>query len=219
MVAKQGSRTDLNGFKRRVEGYRRFNDIYDDPESLEVVAKYPRFARQLYNRTRPPPPQLELELRPWQNRLVELLDGSPVKRRIIWVWSLASSTGKSTMLDYMISRKEVLVVQSSNINDVMYAYDEHDIIWYNVPRSTPLDAKFSSMLETLSDGGMIPSNKYESCNKRVNAHIVVTCNRAPIKDRLPDRIEEIHIEEPEIPLVPYDPTNNCPEGGWRDELE
>jgi len=215
-VGKQGSRTDLNGFRERAKLARSYGDLYDDAESLEVLAKYPRFARSVYDRTRPAPPQLELELRPWQNRLVTLLDEAVLKRRIIWVWSAASNLGKSTMKEYFYTRKKLLVINATTLDNIMYAYDEHEIIWWDVARSTPLNASFSSILETLSDGGIVPSNKYECSNKYVKAHIVVSSNRAPIFTRLPDRIVEVHIPEPEVPLVAYDPINNAPVGGWQD---
>jgi len=74
------------------------------------------------------------------------------------------------------------------INDTMYAYESQKVIWFDIPRQHPLDAELTSQLETLSDGGVVGSSKYKSSNKIVDAHIVVTTNRPPPDDKLPNRI-------------------------------
>jgi len=61
-------------------------------------------------------------------------------------------------------------------------------------RSDPLDATATDILEKLSNGGYVFSGKYESMQKYVNAHIVVTCNRPPPEDRLPQRCREFRID-------------------------
>lgn len=132
----------------------------------------------------------EVCLRSWQREIFGLLDGPVQTRRIFWIWSPLSGVGKSTtMRVYSDMHKNTVLVGCRKLSDLMHAYDgaTHRVIWYDLARSDPLDAEMTSVLETLSNGGMIFSGKYESCQKRVRCHIVVTTNRPPPDDRLPLR--------------------------------
>lgn len=194
-VGVRGSRNDIKSFRKAVDELpndKYFDDLHDNEEIAPVMAKYDRYARAYYNHKRNKLEPKEMELYPWQRDLMEYLEGEWETRNIYWVWSEASETGKSTMMQYVAERMRTLIANSSNINDVMYAYDEHRVIWIDIPRQQPLDAKMTSMLEALSNGGQLPSNKYASGMKRVRAHIVVSCNRMPPHDKLPKRLIEIH---------------------------
>jgi len=131
----------------------------------------------------------EIQLENWQKEVLLMVKGEVIPRRIIWIWSLDSQMGKTTFKKYVQHEfKEEFLLGSMNIRDTMYAYDAHRVIWFDIPRQQPLDADLTSQLETLSDGGIVNSSKYASQNKIVDAHIVVTTNRPPPEDKLPNRI-------------------------------
>lgn len=132
----------------------------------------------------------EIDLREDQQELLKLFDEDPQPRKIIWIWSTTTGAGKSTFLKYTMCHKNVLL--GSNFQNTMYMYDEsrHDIIWFDVPRQQPLDAEFTSMLEKLANQMPQVSTKYTSQEKLVIAHIVVSCNRPPPHDKLPERLIE-----------------------------
>lgn len=130
-----------------------------------------------------------IRLETWQREILDFLKGEPTPRRIIWIWSIQSSTGKTTFKKYVqATYPKTFLLGAMNLKDTMYSYTDQNIIWFDVPRQAPLDAEFTSQLETLSDGGIVNSTKYKTKNKIVSAHIVVTTNRPPPIDRLPNRI-------------------------------
>jgi len=130
-----------------------------------------------------------IDLTDWQREVMSMLLLEPTPRRIIWIWSLESSMGKTTFKKYVqFHLQQDFLLGSMKINDTMYAYESQKVIWFDIPRQHPLDAELTSQLETLSDGGVVGSSKYKSSNKIVDAHIVVTTNRPPPDDKLPNRI-------------------------------
>lgn len=137
-------------------------------------------------------PKPDIILENWQTEVLHMLQGEIIPRRIIWIWSLESSMGKTTFKKYVQSEyPKDFLLGSMSLKDTMYAYKSHKIIWFDIPRQQPLDAELTSQLETLSDGGIVNSQKYKTKNKQVMAHIVVTTNRPPPEDKLPNRLINI----------------------------
>lgn len=174
--------------------------------TLDIVRKVPTALRQLQNISRLRslldaeilPSKPILELRPWQVSCLEWLNGPVIPRRIGWVWSCTSSTGKSTFGRLVsLTLPSLLISGATKMCDLIFAYRPGvtKVIIFDMSRSEPLDALFSSILETLSNGGQVLSTKYEPCVKCVDAHILVLCNRAPIWDRLPNRIRDWCLDE------------------------
>lgn len=140
------------------------------------------------------PPVLDLDLRPWQLEVLSCLSGPVVPRRILWIWSTQSGRGKSTFYQHCCEKFNILP-GCLELRDTIRAYDGHPVVWFDLSRSDPLDAKMSSQLEVLSSGGWVMSWKYEPVRKLVSTHVVVSCNRAPIHDRLPQRIHDWCLDE------------------------
>jgi hypothetical protein len=197
--AKPGKRTDLDDFKIAVK--RKASDAELTEDHSEIMAKYPGFCykyRTMATTARLLELQEPLVLKmPWQQELFEHIDGPIPKRRITWLWSDESETGKTSTMQYMQKFKgsdSVLSCNSWKLADILYAYDEHKIIWFNLPRHEVVNDTVWKVLEQLSDGGLQFCGKYASMQKYVKAHIIVTTNLPPAKARemLPARIVEIH---------------------------
>lgn len=190
---KPGQRSDLDEAVRLLEeGKSPMEIIKCNPGLL----KYSGHLRWYYDERKAllsPAPSV-LVLREWQTQVLTWLSGSPISRRIYWIWSTQSARGKSTFYQYCCTKFNVLP-GCLELRDTMRAYNGHPIIWFDLSRSDPLDAKMSSQLETLSSGGWVMSWKYEPVRKLVCSHIVVSCNRPPIHDRLPQRIQEWCLDE------------------------
>lgn len=139
----------------------------------------------------------DLVLYPWQEELLRKLQ-EPVKlRRIFWVWSEDSNTGKSSMRMICESKGLKVCIGKNNLSNLMYCYNREPIIWIDIPRNTNIK-DYLDLLETVSTGGFILSEKYESKKKLVISHVVVSSNIDPIyvTGQLPDRIEEIKAIKP-----------------------
>lgn len=191
----QGKRTDLETIRDLVKQGMAWVDIIDFvPQAMRYHKEIKMYRLALEEKKEP---EIEnLELRPWQQELFELLLGPVQTRRIFWIWSAHSGVGKTTtMRVYGDMYHGTILIGNRKMADLMHAYDvlTHRVIWFDLARSDPLDAEMTSILETLSNGGYVFSGKYESCQKRVKAHIVVTTNRPPPHDRLPQRIVEYRI--------------------------
>ncbi len=133
----------------------------------------------------------------WQRKLLASLKSeAPRRRRIFWVWSTTSKTGKSTFMQYLRENCNACV-GLWDLNNFLFIYQQSlaGIILFNLPRHQALDEKKLATLEALSDQGRIACGKYEGTEVMVAAHIVVFANIPPPDADLPDRIIEIHLDE------------------------
>lgn len=194
-VSKQGKRSDLEMIRDLVREGHSWVEIVDHvPSALRYrreVDSYRRELEELKER-----PMEEIKLRPWQEEFHASLDGPIKSRRIWWLWSPFSAVGKTTTMHaYAAKRPGELLVGDKVMSNLLCAYDKHRVIWFDFSRSDPLDASATTVLEQLSNGGPLFAGKYQSCQKWVSAHIVVTCNREPPVDRLPERIVAMYVDQ------------------------
>lgn len=194
-VSNQGKRSDLEHIRDLVKDGLTWVDIIDHVPQAMRYAKEIRAYRLALEEKK----DVEIEpvvLRDWQQELFSLLLGPVKTRRIFWVWSEHSAVGKTTtMRVFGDTYRSTVLSGTRKLSDLMHAYDvlTHRVIWFDLSRSDPIDAEMTTILEQLSNGGYVFSGKYESTQKRVKAHIVVTCNRPPPHDRLPERCVEYRI--------------------------
>jgi len=165
-----------------------------------VYAKYPNFVNsfaeeiKLENYEGP-----QFELCAWQKEVKELLSGPIVHRRIIWIWSDKSKTGKTLFMQHIASiyKNKYLITDDLDKKNVLYAYNGHHIIHIALPRDVSIAQLnfLKGTIELLSDGGLHMSSKYEARNKLVSAHIVVTSNQPPDVKSLPHRFLEYRVNQ------------------------
>lgn len=150
--------------------------------------------------TEPEPPKVDIELRPWQQQALAIIKQGFKKRQILWIWSRASETGKSTFKDYVMGEYglDSVLMGSFKWADTLHVYNKHKIIWFDLPRDQEWNDTIYRVLEQSSDGGVQTSTKYESVQKLIQAVIVCTSNQPPPKDRLPKRFIELNIDPPEV---------------------
>lgn len=199
-----GARTDLQDFMGHVRDGDSFWDLMNSHP--EIIAKYPAFVslyrntcvtRSYYADYPGLPGGLKEE---WQQKLCTMLEGPTVKRRIIWIWSRKSATGKTETMKYLESLwpgKVMAAGDSFKFADVMLAFQpENRVVWFNCPRGFEFHTTHRSVLEKFSDGGCLLSTKYVSVQKKVDVHVVITTNVPPtvVEEYLPDRIVELHAQ-------------------------
>ena len=209
-LPQKGARMDLHAVIADINSGQSFDDVFVD--NPEVAARYPGFvhhAIDMFRRNNAPAQQLILY--PWQHSILDMIESTPghlsdavPDRDIIWIWSVASSTGKTTFLRYLHSRYpgQVLTINDHRHNEVLNAiHDRVKVICFNLDRASGADKDvtlraFCSMLEKLSDRGVQRSTKYQG--RDVYLHdvwIFVTANIKPPtafpKAWLPNRCREI----------------------------
>lgn len=191
----RGTRTDV----------RDFVDFLRRPETTEemvmdqmgpMVLRFTRW-RELWRHYHPPSFQMEeIVLRPWQVGLMETLNGPWQRRKIYWIWSQASGTGKTTFSNYVFLRLKCLLTQDFNWSNLVYAVPTGlKVLWFNLPYDAVVNETVLTTLEKASDGGPVFSTKYESVQKVLCAHVVVTSNFEPPFERLRNRIVATCLDE------------------------
>lgn len=168
---------------------------------LYTIAQH--WCREVYANTR-----WELVQKPmwepyqWQDELNQELGDVPLTRRIYWIWSDESDTGKSTFFTEWVAfqfKSQYLPVTGFKYGDIITAYNDQKIVHLNLPRQEDEGGDkmmkiFYNCLEKLSDLGPQFSGKYQSTTKIVFAHICVTANRKPDPFALPMRFVEYKLE-------------------------
>lgn len=192
-----GRRSDLPKVAKSIKENGLSKTIEDFPDRFILYNRGMIALNDFYESKKLPPPDEEWEgLRPWEEAVLDLLNGPVRKRRIIWIWSKKSGTGKSAFQEY-VSREKSVYLGSDEHHKTMNSYDGEEVIWFDWARAQPHDAKFLAQIERLSNRTKQPIGMYGRANKLVVAHIVVTSNRPPPHIHIPERIVEFHIGPPE----------------------
>lgn len=138
-----------------------------------------------------------IDLYPWEERILEILALDPMHRRIIWIWSPESETGKTVFGQYVAAYFNRQYIGTSDLDpkNILYMYDQHRVIHFQLTRDlTSAQMEYlNGTLEKFSDGGIMMSGKYESTNKIVEAHVMVTSNQPPNLDKLRKRVWEFRV--------------------------
>jgi len=184
-----GNRVDLHYAREKILAKRKVSDCYEDPELDPITTKYPKWVEQVHS-TKKPDYKLEIELYEWQKLMLEILKDKPQHRRIIWIWSTGHKTGKTTFMEWVGQSLDVLPADG-NFADIMYAYDNNHVIWFDYTKHTVPDYE---TLEKFSNIGYKMSRKFHSLKKFVNSHIVVTSNMLPNEAKLPKRFHTVNVD-------------------------
>lgn len=196
---RQGHRSDLEHFKSAARDGMSMRELLESHS--EVVCKYPSFA-QKYVKMLKHEAYIASNVNAvpyeekWQQDLRAALQLPPVPRKIHWVWSKTSETGKTTTLKSLMHEFNVMPCNTWKKMDILHAYTDEKILWFNLPRATEVNATMWQVLEELSDGGVHLAAKYESQLTVVTAHIVVTTNHHPAaaQKALPKRLITYHAQ-------------------------
>lgn len=178
-------RTDLNDARKKILEHTSWRAVMQDPELTAVCARYGKWAREIWD-TRPlRTDDPGIHLYQWEAEVIGMLEEPVQKRRVIWIWSAESGTGKTTFFDYCSSKYNVL--PAGDYANTMYAYDGEGIIWFDLTRSQTGEHVPYHAIEKFSNATIHMSPKYASCRKKIVAHVVVTANIPPDETKLPNR--------------------------------
>lgn len=171
-----GARNDLHDAIEtlKAEGLKRVAELHP-----AVFVRNVRGLRELVKELETPPSDADFKPRPWQTRLLALLEKPPCDRKIIWVYDEAGNRGKSRLATHLIAEHGAITL-AGKICDMAYAYNKHPIVLFDITRK---QADFSSHLYSFAENlknGVIFSTKYESCVKIFKApHVVFFANTKP----------------------------------------
>lgn len=207
-LPRQGKRTDLSSLREAMMLGKPFTEICH--EHFDTVMKFPSGTRLLYSTLKPAEygRKVLIELRSWQKKLLSHLSTPYIPRQIIWIWSLSSTTGKTTFMQHVDSKYVVTTIQEfKDWNGLVHSFrKDTQVVHIDIPRAYTYADKTAEtlleILEKLSDHSAMSTTKYEGKRVYCDAHIVVTSNLPPPRAKLPNRFTEIcldnNLEEGEI---------------------
>jgi len=135
--------------------------------------------------------------RPWQSRILEILDTIPDRRTIFWVVDINGNKGKSFLCKYIALTRVVVIADGkkdnvfNQINNLVNVEEkEFNTVILDIPRHN-LDYINYGVLEKIKDG-LIYSGKYEGgiCIFR-NVHLIVFANDHPDRSTMSEDRWEI----------------------------
>ena len=183
--SNQGKRSELEDFKEAVQsGLKRSAAL---EEYSDVMAKYPRFAREYMDKHKELAPVTNHELRPWQTGLAEKLKQQPGDREIIFVVDTKGNAGKTWFAkNWCQTHINSQFMEPGKKADMAFTIcEETECLFVNVTRQQ-VDHLQYSFLEACKDG-LVFSPKYESGMKYLKPmHVVVMMNQDPDMTLLSD---------------------------------
>jgi len=186
----ESKRTDLNDARLKIQTHKSWAAVINDPDLSGVVSRFGQWSRSVYELRPIIIPGSGITLRNWQTEVMEYLAEPVRKRRIVWIWSKESATGKTTLFDYACETYRVL--PGTDYVNTLYAYDGQPIIWFDLSRHQTDEHIPYHALEKLSNQSVHLSTKYVTVTKYVSAHVVVTANVPPSEEKLPERCMMIY---------------------------
>lgn len=196
----QGKRTDINIFQRELESGKSFEQVARQENFVATAAKFQKFFTTYAGWVERDREDRELREeyatfvpRPWQARVLDIIAGGVIPRKIHWMWDPRGDVGKSYFAGYLDAVHGAFVGGFDKKADIAYAYNKQRIVVFDFPRGTD----FTSMYPILEDlkNGRISSPKYESKTKRFPIpHVFVFANDAPDQRRMSsDRWDVVRI--------------------------
>ena len=193
LKTRQGKRTDLESAKEAVVS----NEITTMKQMRtlfpSVAARFAPYCQALIDDYRKPIP-VEITLRPWQEKIIERLNGPPDDRKIYLVLDPVGGAGKTTFAKYIVSKyPDAQYFTTGRTVDLLHIAAESlpKIAVFDFTRSMEEPRPWTTI--ELVKNGFFCSTKYASRTVTMPIpHVVVFTNEDIEPGKLsPDRIHKI----------------------------
>lgn len=139
----------------------------------------------------------EIVLKPWQNRVLSIIEAPPHDRTIYFVYDSIGGAGKTTFAKYLQRGPhgaDVQVLHPARGVDICYLLKPRRIYVFDCPRASAEFVPWAT-IESIKDG-MVQNTKYECCQKVIETpHVFVFTNfECPEGKLSEDRIEYLYCE-------------------------
>lgn len=145
----------------------------------------------------------DVKWKPFQQKILDIIDGEISRRKIYWFWETTGNIGKSYVFKYVaLKLPKKVILGNGKMNDVFNQINKHiennnepEIVLIDVPRDYAETYFNYGGLENIKNG-FFYSGKYEGgkCLFKI-PHIIVISNEEPNYDKLSkDRYEVINLE-------------------------
>lgn len=175
-----GKRTDLDEFMIAHKNGLTMDDIYEQFPS--IIAKYPRFVRDVERRKRRRISELLVPRPGWQTELTSLLFSPTDQRTVNWYYDETGNTGKSYFAR-TFGGGIGYVITGGKHQDIFYAYNYESTVFFDWPRTA--EEQFPYGVAEAFKNGYFLSTKYESSTVRFQPpHVVILANFLPDQTKL-----------------------------------
>lgn len=192
----QGKRTDLDNAVAALKngGMKRVID-----EHPVAYVKFTSGLRALERALREKPRDLDFVPRPWQQRLLDILEAPADDRAIIWVTDPPGKVGKSVLANYLLKEKGATILQG-RLLDMAYIYQSEPIVVFDLSRTQAENCKHLYQFAEELKNGRVVSTKYEPEIKFFKPpHVVFFANFSYDRDAWSaDRVREFDSNSPEF---------------------
>lgn len=178
----QGKRSDLVEVQDAIKRGMGKREIYE--QYPLVAAKYPRFVAEgiQYFADDQVKDMKDFVPRAWQKDLLEILEGEPHDRHVIWVVDVDGAAGKSYLSKYLRKEQKAFYCNGGKGDNIVHAYQGERIAIFDYVRDSK-DYVNYGVIEQVKNGMMF-SGKYESGVKCYNVpHVVVFSNFEPDRSK------------------------------------
>lgn len=187
-----GQRNDINAVCAKLDEGKTVDELMLVPEFQRCISRCINFFRQYQSNIARTKGRASLDakmsnvvLRDWQTDLNNICSGAPDSRKVYWYFDEYGNTGKSFMVDYLVSQKGGIVFTNGKMADIAYAYGFEPIVIFDLSRCQAEKIDNIYMAVENFKNGRIFSPKYESQNKIFDVpHVVVFANFAPDRSKL-----------------------------------
>ena len=128
-------------------------------------------------------------LRPWQKKIVDMLDEIPHDRRIWWYKDKKGGIGKSSLAKYLCYHHKIIPMKcarQADLINLVFKFPSQKMYIFDVQRTTRKDM-FLDMITTIEEvkTGLVINTKYETGVKMFDRpHIIVFSNYDPPVEKL-----------------------------------
>lgn len=185
LPSHQGKRMDLIQGIQLISKKRSYKEVCLDLDTAPLAMKYPQWTKAIVGTSVPliPNPEYDtLVLYDWQKRLLKYLEEPVKSRRIFWIWSFSSGTGKSTFFGYLC-QKLAAVPLPLNHDNAVHLYEGEKIVVFDLPRAVSDFSKHPDILFNLekfsNSYNVLVTGKYEGKRIQALCHVVVFANVPP----------------------------------------
>lgn len=166
---RQGKRSDLEAVKEDIARGLSYDEIcethFDEAAKFNKFIKERVVARDSAKQQEELKAELaELEFRPWQENLLEMIQEPADKRKIHWYWEPEGHSGKSTFANYIAVNAGATILKAGKYADMAYIFAQQPtkVVIFDLARTSEdfLNGAYS-LAEDLKNG-RVTSTKYES---------------------------------------------------------
>lgn len=205
---EQGSRNDINSLRKMMQEGADIEEVKD--ADFGTYVKYKRAFDSEYQlictenaKRRKLDSYEDCIWKPWQSRILDILNGPVDSRKVYWIYETEGNVGKSYLAQYLVCNGAYLCT-GGKVQDIQYSYQGQNIVVMDLSRTKAehMDHLYE-MVERWKDGSFL-STKYESVMKVFDVpHVLVFANFAPEREKLSsDRWHVSRIENDDLRYVP-----------------